>query len=123
MIGGIRQCWVVLLLSAVAGCGRFSSDPVTQFEKIVRDVESHRFEKIAITEVRYDVQKTNSLVSPYFGLIRYKARDQLGEYELRSEFAFQSGIWRFKRTIITATQEEPPDWMDPNKYLIERYSR
>jgi len=117
------QCCMLLFLGAVASCYRFSPDPVKKFQKVVRDVESHRFSDIAITDVGYDVQKTNSLVSPYFGLIKYKAQDEYGKHELQSEFAFQSGRWRFKRTILSATGEEPPNWMDPNKYFIERYSR
>lgn len=55
-----------------------------------------------VTESSYDVQKTNSLVSPYIGIVKGilvipKAKKEL--FELKLYYAYQNGKWLLNKEI------------------------
>ncbi len=105
-----------LFLAVCFGARAADSDPVASFKAFSKGFPSEstfaRGPKYAISKVSIDVKKTNSLISPVAGFIDYTANwttrtedaQQLqGVLDLRLEFAWIDGNWKFSKMINRKT--------------------
>lgn len=99
----------LLILAVVAICyfaGVFDKkpvprDPLADFKTLVSKVSTFQVERDGAEDYRsegvtYDVQKTDSLVSPYLGTLSYTQAGPYDKHEYQLLFAWQEGKWVFK---------------------------
>lgn len=89
----MRRFILMMLLSVVSSCAMATSDPVKKFEAFLMEAEvatntkssvrpiqgGWRKYRYAVNDVKYDVTKTNSLVSPIIGTVSFYLRTEVGE--------------------------------------------
>jgi hypothetical protein len=77
-------------------------DPVAEMAKVARDfpraMHSRSRGQTFFEDVKYDVHKTDSLVTPYVGNLDFSVR---GEISYRYVFQWQKDRWIFASTICT----------------------
>src|SRR5262245_53040931 len=95
------------------------ADPVEGLKRLVNIGEvTDRENGWVTTGVQYDVQKTASLVSPFAGLVSFRARATIKgtEYDddLKLTFAFQDGRWVYKSGQDRGNSYGGTPWFDVN---------
>lgn len=68
------------------------ADVTREFEAIVELAKKSNAFDSAVTDVSYDVQKTNSLISPYTAVMSWTDKPDIS---VRAHFAYQKGRWGF----------------------------
>ncbi len=71
------------------------ADPLEEFKPLVAQVET-----IVKLPTSFDVDKTNSLVSPYLGVIRIEQQGRRSVTTIVVHCAYQGGRWVYKNSTI-----------------------
>lgn len=95
---------LTLLIGWSLGNNGFAADdPVASFEKLVAKLEQHKFTDRRCSEFKYDVKKTDSLVTPIVGVLTFKVGEKpdLAAEIHRYQFSFHNGRWTFDSGVVS----------------------
>ena len=109
----MKHCMYMTLLAAIAGlfvvgCAGPQEKSLSALKKHVANLQkSFADDTDTISDVSYDVQKTDSVVSPFIGKIEYEVQpydDDEGKpysfhYEFKLTLAYQESRWVIKEAI------------------------
>jgi hypothetical protein len=135
VICGLR-CLVAGLLLLGLGCSKKPAqpDPVAAIQDRVRYVENYfnvdhkedymkgsLISHCTVREISYDVEKTNSLVSPFSGTIEFLIlENNAPSLKEKVQLAWQDGRWVVKRvTVLDMSNGEWRDFELPQGQLLK----
>ena len=105
-----------IILFMGASCDRFQKNPATELKQIVGLYQNDPLNK-GNSNCSFDVRKTDSLVSPYTGIVTYSTpRTKTADDEWEVSFAYQEKKWVLKgirsRILFKSGQDETVDSWD-----------
>lgn len=121
---------MVVVASCLAGCDKGNAaqqDPVASFKAFSEKFVSHLRGAVPKHELELkptyavDVQKTESLVSPYIGILRAQEWQALGWSDLTFKFASQDGKWVLKSAVAERFFESGRDSV-PNFDILQGWT-
>jgi hypothetical protein len=129
----IMSVALVAVLIAVSGCERppnnvvekhkstKTSDPVAELKRVMERYEPTSFDKerdLKASDFSFDVRKTDSLVSPYIGVIKYRYS---AAGWVTAHFLYQDNRWVFRKYCVT--EDESLCYDSPNEPRVSQWLR
>jgi hypothetical protein len=112
---------LIFIFGKVQGAGGISSlmakpDPKSSFELKLAALDTLKFKGseenftiLEFSEISYDIQKTNSVVSPYLANFEGNVKTKFGTFSFTGTAAYQDRKWIFKNLSDLNMTEEGPE--------------
>ena len=88
--------------------------PLERFQKFVAKLENELPKDLASlgdVQIAYDVRKTDSLVSPFMGIVNVRFAQVINKYQAQCNYAFQNDRWVLRNiTVQLVNSDELPDY-------------
>jgi hypothetical protein len=121
---GIALLAVILSLAGLCGCSAQSTDPIEGYKAFIKATFIPTMKKAGYYDLSdnytFDVEKTTSLVSPFVGTTKLKAKRKMGEkndyemdFDITATHGLQDGRWQLTTSRATVTGGRPLENADP----------
>lgn len=103
----IRSAISIFSLILFCGCSNPEEKAVNSFKTIVEHLQAKKNKKgtAKFADFSFNVKKSDSLVSPFLGVLNFKFVSGSGSYLFECQFAMQDGKWIHKNIDVSYESE------------------